>query len=39
MIKCFAIASRATFTIGARAPPRRACAPLRVMTYNIRLAL
>jgi endonuclease/exonuclease/phosphatase family metal-dependent hydrolase len=36
--KLTALAAAATLTIGA-APAPRACAPLRVMTYNIRLAI
>lgn len=39
MIKCIALAGIAALTIGARAPAAPSCAPLRVMTYNIRLAL
>lgn len=38
MVKMIALAAAAALSIGA-APPEETCAPLRVMTYNIRLDL
>ena len=38
MLKMIALAAAAALSIGA-APPKETCAPLRVMTYNIRLDL
>ena len=38
MVKMIALAAAAALSIGA-APPKETCAPLRVMTYNIRLDL